>query len=216
MRDRFLYIILSVTCLFSVSATAQKDSKAKDILDKSSASFSKAGDMTVYFTMNIKDPASKVTESFDGEIRMKGNKFYLSTPDAEIWFDGKTQWSYMKGYQEVNISAPSADEAQAVNPASIFNIYKRGCNYKYISEKTDQKNRKVYEVELLPQKGDMKRIVLQINKADLIPVFFKIDYKNKIENLIYINKYQTQQNHPEYLFTFDKKKYPGAELNDLR
>ncbi len=209
--------ILLTILFFSLSSFAQKDSKAKDILDKASKAYEQAGDMSVNFTMNINDPNSKTKESFDGQLYLKGTKLQLSTPDANTWFDGKTQWVYMKSTQEVNISEPSKEDVQSINPSIIFSIYKKGCNYKFNSEKTDIKNRSVYEIELLPQgKSEMTRIIVQINKTDYMPVYLQIFYKNKMENKIYINKYLTKQNHPDKLFSFDKSKYPDVETIDLR
>ena len=209
-------LFTSVILLFSLCSFAQKDAKAKDILDKASKAYEQAGDMSVYFTMDIKDQGSNAAK-FDGQLHVKGTKLQLTTPEAETWFDGKTQWGYMKELQEVNISEPSEADMQSINPSMIFNLYKKGCNYKFNSEKTDNKNRSVYEIELLPQgKSEMTRIVAQINKTDYMPVYFHIFYKNKMENKIYINKYSTKQNHPDKLFSFDKSKYPDAEIIDLR
>lgn len=213
--NRILFLLITLS--FSISSFSQKDSKAKDILDKSSKAYEQAGNMSVYFTINVKEPASKTSQSFNGQLFLKGTKLRLSDPDAEIWFDGKTQWVYMTGTQEVNISEPAEKEIQSINPVVIFNMYKKNCNYKFISEKTDIKNRNVYEVELFPQgKSEMTRIIVQINKTDNMPVFFHVYYKSKVENLIYINKYSIMQNHPDSLFIFDKTKYPDVEIIDLR
>lgn len=208
-----LIFVLPVAFAFS-----QKDQKAKEVLDKSSQKYSDAGGISAYFTLNIKDVKNKVTESFDGNILMKNEKFYLSTPDADTWFDGKTQWVYLKGPEEVNVSEPSGRDLQMINPAAIFTIYKTGSNYKYTGEKNDIKNRPVYEVELIPEnkKADITKIILQVNKSDYIPVMFRIIYKNNLENIVYINKYQINQTFQDNTFVFDKKKYPKAEIIDLR
>ncbi|GHT52909.1 membrane protein [Bacteroidia bacterium] len=204
--------------LVSLPGFSQKDSKAKEWLDKSSAAFGKAGALSVHFTMNIKDVPNKLSESFEGVIDMKGSKFHIEVPEMETWFDGKTQWVLQKEYQEVNISEPDAKEVQALNPATIFNLYKKGCNYKYAGEKTDSRGKKVQEVELIPQtKGsDMTKIVMQIGSGDSMPVKIHIVYKNKIENIIHINKYVKDVNLTDSYFVFDKKKYPDAEIIDLR
>jgi outer membrane lipoprotein-sorting protein len=215
MKKILVYLLL----IGSTSlAFAQKDTKAKELLDKSSAAFTQSGDLSVSFTMNIKDVTNKVTESFDGQIRIKGNKFFIETPGRDIYFDGKTQWIHDKSYDEVNVSEPNSQEIQMLNPASIFEMYKKGCNYKYVGGKTDTKMQKVQEISLFPKdkKGDINRIDLQINETDNMPTLFHIFSKNDFENLIYINKYQTKLNLPDSLFVFDTKKYPETEIIDLR
>jgi outer membrane lipoprotein-sorting protein len=204
--------------LFSFSVCAQKDAKAKELLDKSSAAFSSAGDVSAYFTMEIKDVTQKVSEAFDGSIEMKGSKFHIDIPESEIWFDGKTQWVLQKSWDEVNVSEPSGQEVQALNPAMIYTLYKKGCSCKYLGEKTDVKKRKVQEIELIPQNktGDITKIVMQVNALDFMPVMIRISFSNKIENIIHINTYKTKQNFPDSTFAFNKKKYPDAEIIDLR
>jgi outer membrane lipoprotein-sorting protein len=211
-------MIIAIILLLPVGGFAQKDAKAKECLDKSSDTFNQAGAVSVHFTLNIKDTPNKITESFDGILDLKGKKFHLSTPDNEIWFDGQTQWVLQKVYDEVQVSEPSAQEAQALNPAVIFSIYKKGCHYKYRGEKTNEKGRKVQEVELIPQakESEMTRIVMQIGSSDSMPSKIHIFYKNKIENVIHINKYQKNTALTDPFFVFDPKKYPDAELIDLR
>jgi outer membrane lipoprotein-sorting protein len=213
-----VFIIGLLLSGFSPLAFAQKDAKAKELLDKSSSVFSSSGDMSVHFTMNVKSVTDKVTESFDGQINLKGKKFFVEIPGRDIYFDGKTQWIHDRSYDEVNVSEPSEMEMQALNPTSIFELYKKGCDYKYVGNKTDTKMRKVQEISLFPKnkKGDITRIDMQINETDFLPVLFHIYYKNDLENIIYVNKYQTKLNLPDKLFVFDKQKYPEAEIIDLR
>ena len=209
---------LSFFLLIPLLTCAQKDAKAKEYLDKSSAAFTKAGALSVNFTLNIKDVANQLTESFDGSIDLKDTKFHLNTPDNEIWFDGKTQWLLQKGYDEVQVTTPSAQEAQTLHPAFVFTLYKKGCNYKYNGEKTGAKGKKVQEIELIPQakNSEITRIVIQIAANDSMPVKIHIIYKNKIENIIHINTYQKNARLTDGDFVFDKKKYPDAEIIDLR
>ena len=213
-----LWAYLLISLLVSAPLFAQKEAKAKEWLDKSSKAFSDAGNLSVYFTINIKDVGANVTESFDGTIDLKGPKFHLDTPDMETWFDGKTQWVLQKGWDEVTITQPKKEEVQAINPATIFNVYKAGCYYKYLGEKTDIKGKKVQEVELTPQSKDaeMTKIVMQINSTDFMPGKIHIFYKNNLENIIHINKYQKNLNLKDTLFVFNVVKYPDAEINDLR
>ncbi|MDR0231650.1 MAG: outer-membrane lipoprotein carrier protein LolA [Dysgonamonadaceae bacterium] len=210
--------IIAVISACSMQVFAQKDAKAKEILDLSSQKYAEAGAISASFTMNIKDEKAKTTYSFDGHIQMKGNKFHFSTPDIDSWFDGKTQWVYQKESEEVNITEPSEEEVQMINPSFIFDMFRKGSNYKFIGEKKDIKQRNVYEIELTPsnKKGEIQKITVQINKEDYMPVMFTIFYKNNLQNIIYINSYKTKQTLPDSNFVFDKKKFPDVEIIDLR
>jgi len=218
MKNNVVTVITTIAFLFPQLAFAQKDAKAKEWLDKSSAAFSRTGAMSINFTMNIRDVANKLSESFDGVLNLKGTKFHLNTPGNEIWFNGKTQWLLQKEYDEVHVSEPTEQEMQALNPTFIFNIYKKDCNYKYMGEKTDTKKRKVHEIELLPlaKSSDITRIVVQISAADFMLSKIHIFHKNKIENIIHINKHQKNTTLTDSHFVFNAKNYPGVEIIDLR
>jgi len=214
---RYLSVIL-IGLFVAAPIFAQKDAKAKELLDKSSAMLNQSGGLSVYFTLNINDEINKIKQSFDGQMFVKGAKFFFDTPDQTVYFDGKTQWAYNKSIEEVSILEPQPQDIKALNPIAVFELYKTDCDYKYKGEKADIKKRKVEEISLFPKdkKEEIKQVDLQINRSDFMPVFFHIIYKNKTEVRIYVNKYQTQLNLPDSQFIFDRKKYPQAEVNDLR
>lgn len=213
------YLLIVLIGWFTATPVfAQKDAKAKEQLDKSSAMLNQSGGLSVSFTININDGINKIKQSFEGQMLLKGAKFYLDTPEQTAYFDGKTQWVYTKSIEEVSILEPQPQDIQALNPIAVFDMYKKDCDYKYKGDKIDIQKRKVKEISLFPKnkKEDIRQVDIQINPSDGMPVAFHIIYKNKSECRIYINKYQTKLNLPDSQFVFDKKKYPQAEINDLR
>ena len=216
---KITYLLLIVTgLLFTTLAFTQKDTKAKEILDKTSAMLNQSGGISASFTINVNDDANNMKEGFEGQMLLKNTKFFVETPDQKVYFDGKTQWIYFSLFDEVTILEPSPQDLHSLNPILVFNMYKTDCDYKYNGEKTDNQRRRVHEVSLFPKKRneDIKQINMQINKVDNMPVFFHIIYKNNMELRIHLSKYQTKQNLPDSQFVFDKNKFPYAEVNDLR
>ena len=210
--------IIVLGLFMSAPMLAQKDAKAKEILDKSSAALNQSGGLSVSFTLNVNAGVNKTKQSFEGQMFLKGAKFYLDTPEQTVYFDGKTQWVYDKSVDEVSILEPKPQDVQTLNPISAFELYKTDCDYKYKGETTDIQKRKVQEISIFPKakEQDVKQVDVQIYSGDQLPVFFRIIYKNKSEFRVYINKYQTGLDFPDSQFVFDKKKYPKAEVNDLR
>ena len=209
-----LKIILLFSLCITLNAGAQN---ARAILDKAADTYNRAGGVTATFTLDTKDLKAKQTYSFDGKVLMKGDKFKIETPDGITWFDGKTQWVYLKDSQEVNISTPTGEELQAISPSAMFNIYKSGYNLTYKGEKT-VKGKTVQEVEMTPQKknSDITRIVVQIDKRTNIFSSITISYKSDLQNVLAINTLQTATNLPDATFIFNKKDYPKVEVIDLR
>ncbi|MDD6209713.1 MAG: LolA-like putative outer membrane lipoprotein chaperone [Bacteroidales bacterium] len=207
----FLLLLLGV----SFNLTAQED--AKQLLDKMSATFSRNKGYTISFTMNIKQIRQKTSESFNARIDLKGNQFYLTTPDIEAWFNGKTQWVLMRQNNEVNMTTPTEQELRQTNPIQVINSYKKGYSYEYKGTRNDIKGRSSYVIELTPEKkGDIEYITLLINKENYAPNSILIRQKGSVESSIYIDSIKRDVNFPESLFVFDKKKHPDAEIIDLR
>lgn len=206
---------LAILLFTTVSVASAQNARA--ILDNASAVYNKAGGVTVSFTLDSKDSKAKSIYSYDGKAYMKGDKFKIDIPDAITWFDGTTQWTYIKDTEEVNISNPTGVELQSISPSSLFSIYKKGHNLVYKGEKKVG-GKTVQEIELIPQKkkADISKIIVQIDKSS--NVFSKIILVDKtgVENTLLIKSYQTNSNIADNTFTFNKKDYPKAEIVDLR
>lgn len=190
---------------------------ARSILNKASETYNATGGLTASFIFNAKDPRSKSVNSYDGKAYMKGDKFKIEIPDAITWFDGTTQWVYVKDTEEVNVTTPTNEELQAISPSALFNIYKKGFNLLYKGEKTAM-GKTLQEIELTPQKkgGDFTKIIVQIDKSSNI--FYKVTLidKSGLENELIIKNYQVNKNLADNLFRFEKKDYPNADIIDLR
>lgn len=212
MRSKLFTFILFATLTSAVSAQ-----NARAILDKASEAYNRAGAVTVSFTLDAKDSKAKNTYSYDGKAYMKGNKFKIDIPDAITWFDGTTQWTYIKDTETVNINNPSDEELQGISPSILFSIYKKGYNLSYKGEKRSG-GKVLQQVELTPQKkgADITRILVEVDKTTNILSVITLTDKSGIQNILSIKNYQTGGNIPEATFTFNKKDYPKAEIADLR
>ena len=109
------YIFSVLIAFLSLPVIAQQQSQAKVILDKTAEAFRKAGGVKADFT--VKAVTNGLVEGAEnGTIQLKGEKFVLKTSDIITWFDGKTQWSYVTKNDEVNVSNPTQEELQQINP----------------------------------------------------------------------------------------------------
>ncbi len=107
--------LLSILMLIGQLSFGQS---AKDILEKVAAKITNKSGVTASFKME-----SEKMGTTTGTIAVKGKKFQASTPQAITWFDGKTQWTYLKSNDEVNVSTPTPQQLQAINPYTFIYIY---------------------------------------------------------------------------------------------
>ena len=121
------YLLLLVAILMANNTFAQSAAKAKECLDKATAIASNQSGITARFT--ISSPSMGHTS---GSISVKGTKFVATTPQATIWFNGKTQWTYMKSTNEVNDLSMTAQGGSYVVHMKATNA-KRSVSEAYVT-----------------------------------------------------------------------------------
>ena len=196
-------IIICLLSALSLQVSAQKDVKAKEVLDAVAANYEKSTGTEIIFGGTM-----------DGSIILKGEKFVLDCGGIKSWFDRKTLWSYVEENEEVNVSSPTNDELQAINPYMMLGMYRNGFNYVYAGEK-NRNGTACKEVVMTPEKNqDVKRIVVDVN-SKMEPVYICIEGNNGEKQEIEIRKYLPKKT-DDSMFFFDKAKYPKVEIIDLR
>ncbi len=214
IRSYFTWICCLILIGFTGKAQAQD---AQAILDKAAQMYEQSNGIKANFAIHSVVPQQNISESFEGIIEMKGDKFKLETPDMITWYDGQTQWVYVMRNEEVNVSTPSGDELQLTNPAVLLRQYKKGFSVQYKGTSTTRQAKSAYDITLIPKKkSDIQQIDLQIEKMSNIPAAITISDKNKATVSIYISKWETGKNQADSFFSFNESDYPDAEVIDLR
>jgi outer membrane lipoprotein-sorting protein len=127
-----------------------------------------------------------------------------------VWFDGKTQWTYLKNNDEVNVSNPTEAQLQAINPYNFIHLYKRGYTYTMNTASTD------YVIHLVANSADrkIKELFISVNKKTYQPKQVKM-LQGKKWTTFDINSIK-KENIADSQFRFNAKDFPKAEVIDLR
>lgn len=190
-------------CLSMVSpATAQT---ARGVLDKTAQILSNKEGVTANFTMT-NSQQMKVS----GTVSVKGIKLYAKTPVGIIWFDGKTQWTYLTKNEEVNVTTPTAAQLQMINPYTFINMYREG--YKYTMS-TSASEFKVHLTATDP-KRKIQEMFINVDKKSYAPTQVKL-LQGKKWTQFDISGVK-QQKLSDDIFRFNSKDFPNAEVIDLR
>lgn len=198
-------VLICFMSLFTMITWAQTANEAKKVLDKTASVVGRKGGASASFKVS-----STKYGNTSGTISIKGNKFHAKTPQAIVWFDGKTQWTYMNSTEEVNIISPNEAQQAAMNPYQFINLYKSGFD---MSMKTVSG---YYQVHLTAQnkKRSVQEMYININKKTYIPSQVKMR-QGSSWTTIDISNFKAS-NQPNSLFTFNAKDFPKAEVIDLR
>ncbi len=217
-----VYLSLLVI-LFASASQAQNNSlgnsdpEAKKILDAVSAKFKTYKGVQAVFTLIAEDSKGKVQGNKKGSVFMKGNRYKVIITGQEIFCDGTTIWTYDKAANEVTITSvdPSAN---SITPQKLFtNFYDKDFLYKLNGEKT-QAGKKVQEIELTPtdKSRNFHKVYLTVDKASQSIVSTKILEKGGNKFSYIVNTFNGKANLTDASFVFDKSKYPGVDVVDLR
>ena len=151
-----------------------------------------------------------------GNIAMRGKKFRMLSADLKCWYNGTLQWSYTPVTEEVNITQPTAEELQMVNPYSIISSFRQTFSTQLLKSATASN----HEVQMLPKNGkstDIKSVRLTINRTTSLPVKIIFELKDRSSVIVTLSNYKTQQNFPDNTFVFNKAMVPaGTPVVDLR
>ena len=196
-----LWALFTIHCSLFTSQTVAQTAKA--VLDKTASVVSNKSGAKASFTIK----GDQMNAS--GTIAIKGRKFQAATPQASIWFDGKTQWTYLKKNDEVNIATPSVEEQQAINPYNFINMYKNG--YKYTMEK---KNGHFIVHLTASGKKSISEMYITINQKSYVPS--QVRYKTGKGWIIIDIRNFKAASLADGLFRFNAKDFPNAEVIDLR
>lgn len=214
MKKFLALLTLSVTLV--AAAPAQQDPKAGKILDQMSAKYQAMKAFKATFTQTLENDAAKVKENMTGDITVSGQKFRLKVSGQEIINNGQTMWTYMKDENEVNISDYEPEEGE-ISPAQIYTLYKKGYKYSYVQE-AKEAGEAVDIIELAPEdrNNPVFKVRLSVSKADKSLKSWKMFKKNGSRTTITIRKFQPNPPVDATTFNFDKAKYKGVKVIDLR
>lgn len=190
--------------LISLSISAQSAIQAKKILDKTASIVGRKDGASANFTIS-----SGKYGSTSGHVAIKGNKFYAYTPEAKVWFDGKTQWSYMKKTNEVNVSVPTEAQQVSMNPYKFITMYKNG----YTLGMTNKNGNYVIHLTAQNKKRSVQEMYITINR-NYYPEQVKMR-QGKTWTTINISNFSAK-NQNDATFRFPAKDYTNAEIIDLR
>ena len=182
----FLFAWMLCIPMFTVAQTA------KQVLDKCAQTVSHKDGVRADFQMT-----SAQYGSASGTISVKGRMFNASTPQATMWFDGKTLWTYMAKSDEVSVTTPTEAQLQAFN---------------YTMTKSD----KAFNVHLTAtdQTRKIRELFIVVDQKSYQPTEVKMLQNQKWTTFTISNLKATKL--ADATFRFNAKDFPTAEVVDLR
>lgn len=201
--------VLSILLLAVFTALQCNAITADQVLSNAASGFREAGGISASYTFSTKSGARS-----KGSIKVDGKKFHIETPDVMVCYNGVNQWEYVKASNQCTLTSPTYTETAQINPYAILSTYKN--SYKATTVKSGIKG--TYAIRLTPVSNysPISKATLYVKSSDWQPVRLDVLDRNGNLTTIIISGISTGLKFQDSTFTFDKKKYPNAELIDLR
>ncbi len=215
---RKLYVIMALLLSGSVlMAQTKSDPQAKVVLDAVSAKFKTFTTVEAGFAYKVENGSGKALSTKTGTVKMKGNKYRVSFGGQEIFSDGKTIWNYDKSANEVTVN--NVDESgNGLTPQKLFtNFYDNDFLYLLNGEKKIG-GKTLQEIEMTPtdKSKAFHKVYVQVDKAAKTIYSTKVLENGGNRYTYTVSSMKTNTPIADNQFVFDKSKYPGVEVVDLR
>ncbi|MBK9175789.1 MAG: outer membrane lipoprotein carrier protein LolA [Flavobacteriales bacterium] len=212
--------LLLTTILFLATsfAQAQDDPKSKAVVDRLMTQAKTWTGFEADFTSRLQSAKDKLDVKQEGNMKVKGKRFRLVLDKNTIINDGTTLYTYSKETNEVTLSDP-AEMDQELDPSKVFTQYEKGYKSQFVEEKADASGAMTQVVKLFPidpAKKPFHTVILTVEKAKGEPRSVQVLYKDGNVVTYTVKKFTANPELADALFTFDKGKYPGLEVNDMR
>lgn len=211
---RFLKILLLAVLGICVASGASRAQNARQILDKTAARLKNSGGLQATFeatTFKGLTPSGTAV----GTIRVQGNKFQIDSDRMSTWFDGTTQWSLLAGSNEVNLTTPTPEEIQQINPYTFVDLYKSG--YRLSASDVTYQGKSCHEVRMVATRSgsSISEMRITIDSSSYLPHSIRIR-EGADWTRIRVKSLATGKHLADSVFRFDSKSRPGIEVIDLR
>ena len=211
-------IILSIAALFFlISGYSQNtDGGATELLKKVSAKYQAFASMQFHYTLKATKDGKTLSTS-QGDFALKGDKYRTTFNGQTFYCDGKSMWNYQKATNEVSIYEYDAeDDENLMNPQKILKNWDKQFRAKYIRDEFNN-NISTALIDLTPKTTQSYyRIRLFINKANNQILRIALYDKDNTIYTYHIEQFKSNVTLADSYFVFDKSKYPGVEVNDMR
>ena len=213
------YLLIGIAIFLSSSGMlAQQDPEARKILDRVAEKSKQYTTIQVDFELTIENRRDDFSSSTKGNLKVKGEKYYMESADTKVYFDGNTLWTFMQDINEVTITNPDDESDDFVeNPTILFDFYNRDFKYRLVGE-TRLDVGWMYEIDLFPNNLDQPysrfKVFIRKDTEELYMVQAVgkdgIDYTAFLTNAVYNAPLDDKR------FTFSPDKHKNIEVIDMR
>ena len=210
--------LLIISLFATLLLVAQGSVPQMEILDQVAAKTEKYVGLKIDFTLYVENLHNAKRDSYKGNAIYKTGLYKMDIMGQVVYYDGKTNWTYLRDAEEISITNNGDNEAFMTNPQAILKDYKSKFKVNFISDKFE-KNRALLEFDFFPKQIENKKyskITIRSDKTK--KQIFSVRYvgKDGVNYLIEIDKMLENPTISDSEVKFSKALYPDADIIDMR
>lgn len=196
---------LTAICLIFTTLKVGAVETAEQVLGKCAEKIAQAPSIKIDFTLNTGDSGAPCA------LIISKDKYRLSSPNMEVWYDGQTQWAYATDTKEVALTEPTEEELLESNPFAVLNNYKQSYNIRRLSGKQN-------DIELVAKSkmSNIRKAVVTISDKTWLPTKLIVTMSNGRTFAATVTSINEKQSVPASTFVYNAERYPAKIVNDLR
>lgn len=198
-------MIMLLLAALALPAAGGAAETASQIIAKCAAKVSASPSIKFKFTLQYGERTSPC------DITVARQRYRMSSPEMEVWYDGTTQWTYAKAQKELSITEPTADELLESNPFAILSHYDKVYKCRRLSGKGLS-----IEMTARSAASTVRKAVVNIDSATYLPQKLIVTLSNGRTFTASVGTATVGKELPASYFIYDKKQYPAVETVDLR
>jgi outer membrane lipoprotein-sorting protein len=206
---------IALAMLAFTTASAQD---SKTILDKLSTKAKGYNTITADYSSRLLDEKNGIDISQEGNIVVKGEKYFLDLPDYIVINDGEIIYTYEKASNTCYVDYKEDIEDDTFSPSEMFTIWENDFKHEFKSmEKVD--GRENYLINLYPNNpGDKPYHTLQlyVDKAKMEISKVVVKGREGSDITYTVSNFKANPAVEDSKFKFSKASYPGVTVIDNR
>ena len=142
-------------------------------------------------------------------LTISGNKYRLSSPQMEVWYDGKTMWVFDTASREVSISEPTPEELVECNPMALLTDGATA-----FASQSAGKN--AVRLTARSKTSALRSATVAFNPATKFPSRIDATVGSNTPVVIVVDSAVEGKTLPASTFRYDSKSFSAKEIIDLR
>lgn len=215
MNKVSMRFLMSMVFILGGYAFAKAQS-AQSLLKEVDSKVKSYNNITIDFKYALTNEAQGVNQETKGNVVLKGDLYELNLLGNTQIFDGKNIYTIVPENEEVNISAISDQDENAITPSKMLSFFNDGYTQKMdITQKVNGRTIQYVKLTPMDSNSEVNYSLLGIDTTTKHIYRLIIVQKNDTKITITVNSFKSNQPLSANAFVFDKSKYTDYYINKI-